>query len=148
MNARAQIFAGGFAAWLLMACGNTVTGTGGDPGTDAGKATQAVGDGVVCGGVCPTACCLDTPPTCTTDVSTCRNDRGAGGWLSCDGPEDCPGKQVCCLAIATRSANASCAATCENDVVVCHAKTECGVKSCTVRDPSGREFPSTLKTCQ
>ena len=79
------------------------------------------GEGVSCGGgaTCSIAagehCCEDATLHCST---------GACGYheYDCDGPEDCPGGEVCCFPGDRAACRAGCAPT---GVVLCHAASDC-----------------------
>jgi hypothetical protein len=66
--------------------------------------------------------------------------------LECDGPEDCPGGQICCEILASRGASTSCMTPgdCAYFIPVCHSHADCGGG----RTCSGSGFTPFFATCQ
>lgn len=85
---------------------STIDGAADDGGTDAPESGDGGidgatrGDGVLCAR--QDQACVDPRPECCdvatgTDTCVAMNGTCAGERLECDGPEDCPVAQECCL---------------------------------------------------
>lgn len=113
--------------------------------SDARVATDGgTRNGVLCGTqVCPIGCCTGASE-CPASTAECFSDRGAGGAIECDGAEDCPGKDVCCVYLAARAHGAACSSTCEADFTACHSDSECALShNCS----SNGNAVGSLKVC-
>jgi len=105
--------------------------------SDAGIYTTPVTMGQIqCGILLEQLCSLDTSTCCFNrsgaDICPPINagtDAGAGACLfdmTCDGPEDCPNGQSCCIRFAGASVVARCADTCAAPTTPgCHSATQC-----------------------
>lgn len=111
-------------------------GTGGTGASGGGGSGGSTGGGgsVVCGSTsCPVKtsyCCAkyNQPWLCQQNGSTCTY----GVAVPCDGPEDCPGTEVCCATLFVQGKNLSyqsvaCASSCSgrDQRVVCGASGAC-----------------------
>ncbi|MCC6214092.1 MAG: hypothetical protein IT376_04445 [Polyangiaceae bacterium] len=131
----------------------------------AGGAAGAAGAGaeVSCGEATPTdcsagdVCCVvqGSPDTCTASGScTCSGFGCTFLEVTCDGPEDCPGSQVCCGTFVqgpgpggSRYTSVVCAATCDggNERRLCHSDNDCSGQYSDC-DPSAI-LPSPFQRC-
>lgn len=103
--------------------------------TDAADAPDARPDyrGITCvDQTCrlPSVCCLGKPGAgqCIAFDGPCAGTPAEPPFrLECDGPEDCPtvAAPYCCVV----AEGFACRATCKADLVVCHANSDCVIKS-------------------
>lgn len=126
------------AGFAIASCSSG--GSGGSPGTGS----QAY-SGVICEKVtCPQLCC--------PGGSCAPSSVGCGDFfMACDGPEDCPAGQVCCIGIGAHYGSADCEnpADCGQSFqqVACHTTADCPVGTCQQSQYSD-VFVSTLRGCQ
>lgn len=103
-------------------------GTSGDGGggtTDAGPPAVACGT-MTCSGLTP-QCCVVTGGGGAMSTCISADERCRGVTASCDGPEDCPGTQQCCVGLGSAgSGGASCQDACGIGArAACHDATTC-----------------------
>ena len=137
--------------------GVDATQAGGDAGDTAGGGTVSC----YTEGAAANACSLPEH-CCFTNYSAqhdgyCSNASCAYGTISCDGPEDCPGGELCC-AHAIRSSTAgtvgytvSCQASCGEaplDREVCHPDSGCSSGTCVSTYGVDNDLPRTLYVCE
>ncbi len=93
---------GGAASGGVSGTGTGGTGTGGSASGGTSSSGGATGGTVVCEGNTPCAlstsmCCYRfSGPNCQSKDANC----GGGADITCDGPEDCEGGEVCCARFA------------------------------------------------
>lgn len=118
-------------------------GTGGGSGGTAGSGGAPPTSTVVCGttscGLPAQYCCAhwNQTPECRTATSDLTTDCVYGVPVTCDGPEDCSGGQVCCAQWFIQGQNRSvvslmCQSSCtaSDQHVVCGASGSCPSGSC------------------
>lgn len=114
--------------------GTIPTDSGSDSGPDAG-----VDSGQVVGIPCSSDLCTAGEERCCFHFTgyTCHPlDEACEGFrVSCDGPEDCSGSQVCCARTAP-DAEATCVDVCEPDEEICHTTADCPTGETCCPDPA------------
>ena len=112
------------------------------PGNDSPEATACTGT-ETCAYASQTCCVYGAGDAeCTSGAGTCAPRDGLlgptqGAVTVCDGPEDCSGGQVCCVAVNIDGASNTCEASCD-DVSgligvwqLCHVDDDCALgESC------------------
>jgi hypothetical protein len=143
--------------------GVDATQTGVDAGQTGGDAGQTGGGTVSCytEGAASNTCSLPAH-CCFTNYSAqhdgyCSTASCAYGTISCDGPEDCSGGELCC-AHAIRSSTAgtvgytvSCQSSCGDaplDREVCHPDSGCSSGTCVNTYGVDNDLPRTLYVCE
>jgi hypothetical protein len=135
----------------------------GDAGQTGGDAGQTTGGTVACyTEAAPTNTCSLPSHCCFTSYSAqhdgyCANAACSYGTISCDGPEDCSGGDVCC-AHAIRSSTAgtvgytvSCQASCGDaplDREICHPESGCTSGTCVNAYGVDNDLPRALYVCE
>lgn len=112
---------------------DAASGDGGaiDASGDGGVDAATRGDGVLCAR--QDQSCVDPTPECCdvttgTDMCIAANGTCAGDRLACDGPEDCPLAQECCLYEGQGSRcidEGICGTTSSISAEMCHVMTDC-----------------------
>src|SRR5215475_5724615 len=125
-------------AFLLVACGSNKTASDAPNGGDGnpidspmsndaandGSATTDAAVGVSCGTMTCTSqqeCCVDNGGmrTCVTQ------GQCTGVAFACDGPEDCPTTEVCCLAATGGMPGSTCKPANMCQTSACHEDPDC-----------------------
>lgn len=159
-QARLVSAAAAFGALTISCSADPGQSTGG--GTAASTTTKSAtstttstttADGVICGNDTCAICCGGA--SCTTNEQDCfGGPAGHGFSMTCDGPEDCPDKQVCCLTVgATAMGGVYCATAVDcmggwPPEIACHRDSDCGeYKKCRL-SAYADEFNGEVQTCQ